>query len=66
MYKDIINIHQNSIIQQIVKNIVYYNLEGGWRINKTHRHYPEFKKAISVTEGGFPFFSFRHSNKVKS
>ena len=46
--------------------MVYYNLEGGWRINKTYGHYPEFKKAVLITEGGFPFLSFRHPNEIKS
>ena len=46
--------------------MVYYNLEGSWRINKTHGYYPEFKKIILVTEGGFLFLSFRYPNEVKS
>ena len=46
--------------------MVYYNLECGWRINKTYRYYSEFKKAISVAEGGFLFLSFHHPNKIKS
>ena len=46
--------------------MVYYGLESNWRINKTYGYYPEFKKAILITEGGFLFFSFRHLNKIKS
>ena len=46
--------------------MVYYNLESGWRINKTHKYHPEFKKAISVTEGGFLFLFFHHPNEIKS
>ena len=46
--------------------MVYYNLENGWRINKTYGHHPEFEKAVSVAEGGFLFFSFQYPNKIKS
>ena len=46
--------------------MVYYNLKGGWRINKTYRYYPEFKKVILVMESSFLFLSFRHAKKVKS
>ena len=46
--------------------MVYYNLEGGWRINKTYGHYLEFKKAVLATESGFLFLFFHHPNKVKS
>ena len=66
IYKDIVNVHQNSVIQQIVENVVYYGLEGGWCINKTYRYYPEFEKAVLVTEGGFLFLFFRYPNEIKS
>ena len=46
--------------------MVYYGLEGGWRINKTYGYYPEFEKAVSVAEGGFLFLSFYHPNEIKS
>ena len=46
--------------------MVYYNLEGGWRINETHGYHPEFKKAVLIIKGGFLFFTFRHLNKIKS
>ena len=46
--------------------MVYYNLEGGWCINKIYKYYPEFKKAVLVMEGGFLFFSFCHPNEIKS
>ena len=46
--------------------MVYYGLKGGWRINKTHGYYPEFKKAVSVMENGFPFLFFRYPHKIKS
>ena len=49
-----------------MENVVYYNLEGGWRINKTYGYYPEFEKAVLVAKGGFLFLSFYYSNKVKS
>ena len=46
--------------------MVYYNLEGNWRINKTYRYYPKFKKAVLVAEGGFLFLFFRYPNEIKS
>ena len=46
--------------------MVYYNLESGWRINKTHGYYPKFEKAVLVMESGFLFLSFRYLNKIKS
>ena len=46
--------------------MVYYNLEYGWCINETYGYYPEFEKAVLVTEGGFLFLSFRHPNEIKS
>ena len=49
-----------------MENVVYYNLEGGWRINKTYKYYLEFEKAVLVAESGFLFFSFRHPNEIKS
>ena len=49
-----------------MENVVYYNLESNWRINKTHRHYPEFEKAVLAAESGFSFLSFRHLNEIKS
>ena len=49
-----------------MENMVYYNLEGNWRINETHRYHLEFEKAVPVAESGFLFLSFRHPNKIKS
>ena len=49
-----------------MKNMVYYGLEGNWRINETHGHYPKFEKAVPVTESGFLFLFFRHPNEIKS
>ena len=49
-----------------MENVVYYSLEGGWRINETYGYHPEFEKAISVVEGDFLFLSFRYSNEIKS
>ena len=49
-----------------MENIVYYNLEYDWRINKTYKYYLEFEKAVSVAESGFLFLSFCHPNKIKS
>ena len=46
--------------------MIYYGLEGGWRINKTYGYHSEFKKAVLVMERGFLFFSFRHPNEIKS
>ena len=46
--------------------MVYYNLKGNWCINKTHRYYPKFEKAVLITENGFLFLFFRYSNKIKS
>ena len=49
-----------------MENVVYYSLEGGWRIDETYGYYPEFEKAVLVMEGGFLFFSFCHLNEIKS
>ena len=46
--------------------MVYYGLENNWYINKTHRYYPKFEKAVLVMEGGFPFLSFYYPNEIKS
>ena len=46
--------------------MVYYNLKGNWRINKTYRYYPEFEKVILVMKGGFLFLFFHYPNKIKS
>ena len=46
--------------------MVYYSLENVWRINETYGYYPEFEEVVLVMEGGFPFSSFYHPNKIKS
>ena len=46
--------------------MVYYNLENGWCINKTHGYYPEFEKAVLVTGRRFFIFllSLSERNKI--
>ena len=46
--------------------MVYYGLKGDWRINKIHRYYFKFKKAILVVKSGSLFFLFRHPNEIKT
>jgi len=62
--EDVIQVHEDTNIEEVAKNVVHELLKSGWRIGESERHYTPFKRAIASSECSFPFVAFMDSDKM--
>jgi len=62
--EDVVQVHEDTNIEEVAKNVVHELLKGGWRIGESEGHYTSFKRAIASSECSFPFVAFADSDKM--
>ena len=48
--ENVVQIYDNTIIQQVKKHLVHDTIKGGWRIHKAKRHDSELESTITKRE----------------
>ena len=64
--EDIVEIDNDTDVEEILEDVVHEPLERGGSIGKSERHNKPFKGAIASPKGGFPFVTFGDADQVVS
>jgi hypothetical protein len=62
--EDVVQIDNDTVVEEILKYVVHETLESGRGIGKFKRHYQPLKRAVSGSEGGFPLIAFGDLDQV--
>ena len=64
--EDIIEVDNDTNIEEVAENVIHEVLESGVGICKSERHNEPFKRTIVSMESGLPFFTISNTNEVVS
>ena len=62
--QDVIQVYQNTFVQQIKKYLIHGPLKGGWGVTKPKWHNNKFKTAKFCTKGSFEAICGAHGELV--
>ena len=64
IYKDIIYVHDDKPIYELMKDIVYQELKSRLGITKAEWHHAIFEQAEMSSKGSLPFVTWAHSYQM--
>ena len=64
VYQDVVKIYDNSIVKEVMKNVINKMLECSGSICEAKGHNLPFKGSISGVDSSFPFITFSNSDQM--
>ena len=65
--QNVIKVHTyNTILNQILEDVVHHCLEGRWGVGQSEKHHKGFKESSICTKGCLPFIAIFHTHIIVS